>query len=54
MMVIGKTELTENLYKDYIIGEYEKDYSVNIRNRFKSKATHIIVVNYKLEGNVNG
>ena len=54
MMVIGKTELTENLYKDYIIGEYEKDYSVNIKNRFKSKATHIIVVNYKLEGNVNG
>lgn len=46
MMVIGKTELTEELYKDYIIDEYYKNYSVNIRNRFKADAKHIVVVNY--------
>ncbi len=54
MMVIGKTPLTEELYKDYIVGEYEKNYAVNIRNRFKSTATHIIVVNYDLDGVKNG
>ena len=30
-----------------IIDEYAKNYAVNIRNRFKSSATHILVANYK-------
>ena len=47
LMVIGKTPLTEELYRGYIQEEYEKNYAVNIRNRFKSSATHIIVANYK-------
>jgi len=47
MMVIGKTPLTEELYGDYIIDEYNKSYAVNIRNRFKADAKHIIVINYK-------
>lgn len=47
LMVIGKTPLTEELYHSYIQDEYEKNYAVNIRNRFKSSATHIIVANYK-------
>jgi DNA adenine methylase len=34
LMVIGRTPLTERLYGDYIVDEYEKVYSVNIRNRF--------------------
>lgn len=46
LMVIGKTPLTEELYRDFIRGEYEKSYAVNIRNRFKSEAKHIIVTNY--------
>ncbi len=32
LMVIGKTPLTERLYSDYIIDEYGKKYSVNIKN----------------------
>lgn len=47
LMVIGKTALTEELYRGYIQEEYEKNYAVNIRNRFKSSATHIVVANYK-------
>ncbi len=47
LMVIGRTPLTEALYKGYIVDEYEKCYAVNIRNRFKSIANHIIVTNYK-------
>ncbi len=51
LMVIGKTALTEELYGDMIIDEYEKSYAVNIRNRFKSESKHIVVANY---GGSNG
>lgn len=47
MIVIGSTELTRELYDGYIVDEYEKNYAVNIRNRFKAAARHIIVTNYK-------
>lgn len=46
LMVIGKTQLTEELYGDLIVAEYEKSYAVNIRNRFKSESQHILVTNY--------
>lgn len=47
LMVIGKTPLTEELYAQFIVDKYEKIYAVNIRNRFKSEAKHIVVANYK-------
>jgi DNA adenine methylase len=47
LLVIGRTPLIEKLYGDRIIDEYTKKYSVNIRNRFKSVTTHILVANYK-------
>ena len=46
LMVIGSTPLTEALYAPYVQGRYEKRYAVNIRNRFQSSATHMIVRNY--------
>lgn len=46
LMIIGKTPLTMELYGDYVIDEYHKNYAVNIRNRFKSDKTHIVVKNY--------
>ena len=46
MMVIGRTPLTEKLYDEYIVDEYGKSYAVNIRNRFKSSANHIVISNY--------
>jgi DNA adenine methylase len=46
LMVIGRTPLTEKLYGDYIVDEYRKSYAVNIRNRFKSEASHILISNY--------
>jgi DNA adenine methylase len=46
LMVIGRTPLTERLYGDFIVEEYGKSYAVNIRNRFKSAASHILVSNY--------
>lgn len=50
LMVIGRTPLTEKLYGDMIVDEYGKSYAVNIRNRFKSEASHILISNY---GNVS-
>lgn len=47
LMVIGRTPLTEELYEKNIVEEYEKSYAVNIRNRFKAGAMHIVVANYK-------
>lgn len=47
LLVIGRTPLTERLYGDMIIDEYAKTYAVNIRNRFKSTASHILVANYQ-------
>lgn len=46
LLVIGKTPLTEDLYGRYIVEEYDKSYAVNIRNRFKADAKHMIVTNY--------
>lgn len=51
LMVIGRTPLTEKLYKDLIVDEYGKSYAVNIRNRFKSTASHILLSNYGNEAN---
>jgi DNA adenine methylase len=46
LMIIGKTPLTEELYGQYVIDEYYKNYSVNIRNRFNNDKMHIVVRNY--------
>lgn len=48
LMVIGKTQLTEELYSDLVVAEYRKSYAVNIRNRFKSEAQHLIITNYEV------
>lgn len=47
LMVIGETKLTHDLYRDSIVHRYEKSYAVNIRNRFKSEGSHILVANYR-------
>jgi DNA adenine methylase len=46
LMIIGKTPLTEELYKNFIACEYHKNYAVNIKNRFNNDKTHIVVGNY--------
>ena len=49
LMVINHTPLTEELYGDLVKDEYAKGYSMNIRNRFRSTATHYVVTNYPVE-----
>lgn len=50
LMVIGRTELTEKLYENMIVDEYGKTYAVNIKNRFKASASHIVISNYVKKG----
>ena len=38
--------MTEELYGKFIKDEYCKNYAVNIRNRFKNDAKHIVIMNY--------
>ena len=45
LLVIGSTDLTEKLYRKYIVDRYAKSYTVNIRNRFKSCGEHMLVLN---------
>lgn len=49
-MVVGKTEFIENLYKDYIVDEYDKKYKFKIKdgrvgNEINNK--HLIICNYE-------
>lgn len=46
LMVIGKTPLTESLYKDFIRGEYGVKYAIDIKNRMSRNNGHLIVTNY--------
>ncbi|MDS3984222.1 DNA adenine methylase, partial [Staphylococcus capitis] len=46
LMIISETKLIKNIYKGYIKASYPKNYSVNIRNRFKSEANHLIITNF--------
>ena len=50
-MIIGKTEFISELYKGYIIDEYDKNYrfklhSGRIGNEINTK--HLVIVNYKV------
>jgi len=46
MMVINKDEFTSELYKDYIIHEYDFKYSKNVKNRQENNSKHLIITNY--------
>jgi len=49
LMVIGKTKLIEELYKDYIVDEYDKKYKFKLhsgRIGDEINAKHVIIKNY--------
>jgi DNA adenine methylase len=46
MVIIDKSPLTLELYKDYIKHTYGLNYGVNIKNRFSTEVEHIIATNY--------
>lgn len=48
LMVISESPLMRELYSDYIFGEYPKAYAINIKNRFRAAANHLIIANYDI------
>ena len=49
-MIIGKTKFIEDLYKDYIVGEYDKKYKFKLysgRVGDEINTKHLIIKNYK-------
>ena len=46
MIIINKDEFTYDLYKDYIVSEYDLKYSTNIKNRYDNNVKHLIITNY--------
>ena len=49
LMIIGKTKFIEELYKDYIVGEYEKKYRFKLhsgRVGDEINTKHLIIKNY--------
>ena len=52
MIIINKDEFTTELYKDYIVEEYDYRYSIKVRDRISSedsKIKHILAINYKVD-----
>jgi DNA adenine methylase len=50
LMIIGKTKMISELYKDYIVGEYQKKYRFKLyagRVGDEINTTHLIIKNYK-------
>lgn len=50
MIIINKDTFTTELYKDYIVDEYDYKYSIKVRDRISSddsKIKHILAINYK-------
>jgi DNA adenine methylase len=46
MIIINKDEFTESLYKEYIKHEYDLKYATNIKNRYNTSVTHLVITNY--------
>ncbi len=46
LMVIGKTDYIVDLYKDYIIEEYDKKYAITTHTDVVNGSLHLIVKNY--------
>ena len=48
MLIIKKTDFIKNLYKDFYIYEYEKNYMVSFKNRNDKEAEHLLITNYRI------
>lgn len=48
LLVINKTELTMELYQEFVVAEYGHTYNTNIKNRYNRESVHLIVCNYKI------
>lgn len=50
MLIIKKTDFIYDLYKDFNIYEYDKNYMVSFKNRNNKDVKHLLITNYSIEG----
>lgn len=50
MLIIKNTDFIYNLYKDFYIRSFDKKYIVSFQNRNDKDAEHLLITNYKMEG----
>ena len=47
LLIINDCDIIQELYKDYIVDSYDKNYSINIKGRQVTKGSkHLIIKNY--------
>ncbi len=49
MLIIKKTDFIYELYKDFNIFEYDKNYLVSFKNRNNRDVKHLLITNYNIE-----
>ena len=49
MLIIKKTDFIYDLYKEFNIYEYDKNYLVSFKNRNAKDVKHILITNYEIE-----
>ena len=49
-LVYKKTDFIYDLYKDFNIYEYDKNYMVSFKNRNNKDVKHLLITNYSIEG----
>ena len=49
MLVIKKTDFIVDLYKNYYVYEYDKNYMVSFKNRNDREVKHLLITNYEIK-----
>ena len=49
MLIIKKTDFIYDLYKEFNIYEYDKNYLVSFKNRNAKDVKHLLITNYEIE-----
>ena len=49
MLIIKKTDFIYDLYKEFNIYEYDKNYLVSFKNRNSKDVKHLLITNYEIE-----
>lgn len=48
MLIIKKTDFISDLYKDFFVYEYDKNYTVSFKNRNEKGVKHLMITNYDI------
>lgn len=54
LLIIKKTDFIYNLYKNFNVFEYDKNYLVSFKNRNNKEVKHLLITNYDTRGKTDG